>query len=312
MSKFSFAAKGEKKTKKQLSPAQQKVKTVFGWVVSVLSVIIIILALAVSILTITRTAEEDSGGKGIANIFGYAFMPVQSDSMSGTFEEDDLIIAKVYEGDGSDIKVGQVITFKSSRYINGANYVYYNTHRVVEVVGSQNGYRFYTKGDNEESRDTNFVTTDIIRATWGTPAEMTADDTFNVTEETKGSNWGQVGKVINWLQNDSTNYILVVVLPLILLFVVYAFILIRTLVINKIAKVREAAANVVPLTVEGLSEEDKRRLAEEYLASLSAAQPAPAPVADTGTAPAAHSSDSPFEPEATVEGAKNDKEGGKD
>ena len=58
-----------------------------------------------------------------------------------------------------------------------------------------------------------------------------------------------------------------VVLPLILLFVIYAFVLIRTIVIAKLENQRKVQAQQV-VTVDSLSDEEKRRLAQEYLASL--------------------------------------------
>ena len=54
------------------------------------------------------------------------------------------------------------------------------------------------------------------------------------------------------------------------MFVIYAYILIRSFVIAKLAKTKEEAASSA--TVDGLSEEDKRRLAEEYLAELARRQ----------------------------------------
>ena len=60
-----------------------------------------------------------------------------------------------------------------------------------------------------------------------------------------------------------------VVLPLILLFVIYAFILVRTLVIAKLENQRKVQSEQV-ITVDSLSDEEKRRLAQEYLASLQA------------------------------------------
>ena len=72
----------------------------------------------------------------------------------------------------------------------------------------------------------------------------------------------------NWLYDEdhlsasgkSTRYFLVIVLPLILLFVGYGFIMIYSLVKNKLAKQAEVAVN-------DLSDEDKERIAREYLAS---------------------------------------------
>lgn len=85
-----------------------------------------------------------------------------------------------------------------------------------------------------------------------------------------------VGGFSNWIQDTAysgaqqkTRFFCVVVLPLILLFVIYAFILVRTLVIAKLENQRKVQAEQV-ITVDSLSDEEKRRLAQEYLASLQA------------------------------------------
>ena len=85
-----------------------------------------------------------------------------------------------------------------------------------------------------------------------------------------------VGGFSNWIQDTEnfgasrkTRFFCVVVLPLILLFVIYAFILVRTLVVAKLENQRKVQSEQV-ITVDSLSDEEKRRLAQEYLASLQA------------------------------------------
>ena len=272
MSKFSF----KPREKKQLTPQQQKVRNILGWVASALCVVIIVIALIISIMTITRTTGE----KGVAHIAGNAFMPVQTDSMEPTFDTGDLIITKIYEGDGSDLKVGQVITYKARVNVGGTLVEIFKTHRILEISNTNGTLRFKVVGDNPNPQDgansADFVYVNEVVATWGTPAtpiDSNGDgqyDSFDIPESTHGKNMGKIGVFINWLQGNRTNYFLVIVLPLILMFVVYAYILIRSFVIAKLAKTKEEAASSA--TVDGLSEEDKRRLAEEYLAELARRQ----------------------------------------
>ena len=270
----------KKKEQKELTPQQQKVRTILGWVASALCVVIIIIALVISIMTITRTTGE----KGVANIAGNAFMPVQTDSMEPTFDKGDLIITKIYEGDGSDLQVGQVITYKT--IFN--SYEIFKTHRISEITNTNGTLRFTVIGDNPNPEDgaagKDFVYVDSIVATWGSPASLNDDGTFNVTKDSMGKNMGKIGVFINWLQGNRTNYFLVIVLPLILMFVIYAYILIRSFIIAKLAKTKEEAV-ASTATVDGLSEEDKRRLAEEYLAELARrqleAEQSTAPAEDT-------------------------------
>jgi signal peptidase len=272
MSTFSF----KKKEKKELTPQQQKTRNILGWVASALCVVIIVIALVISIMTITRTTGE----KGVAHIGGNAFMPVQTDSMEPTFDKNDLIITKIYNGDGTDLQVGQVITYKARVNVGGNLVEIFKTHRIAEITNTNGTIRFLVVGDNPNPQDgasgRDYVYANEVVATWGTPATPVDSnndgeyDSFNVTKDTYGKNMGKIGAFINWLQGNRTNYFLVIVLPLILMFVIYAYILIRSFIVAKLAKTREEAASSA--TVDGLSEEDKRRLAEEYLAELARRQ----------------------------------------
>lgn len=261
-----------KKEKKELTPEQIKVRNILGWVVTALCIALIIASLVISIVTIANAGNTTGELKGIG---GNVFMPVQTDSMDPTFKAGDLIITKIYEGDGSDLKVGQVITYRDRVGQNGVTYEIFVTHRIADIGVDENGkvIQFKVVGDNPNLQDgasgTDTVKVSDVVATWGTPAEQNADGTFNVTKDTKGGNMGQIGALINFIQHDKTNYFLIIVLPLIIIFLIYVFFLVRSLVIAKIAKTKEEA---VSTAVDGLSEEDKRRLAEEYLAQLAREQ----------------------------------------
>lgn len=256
-----------KKVKKELSPQQIKVRNILGWVATGLCIALIVASLIISIVTIGNASKDDGKLRGIG---GNVFMPVQTDSMEPTFKAGDLIITKIYDGDGTDLQVGQVVTY--TKYVNagGSLVEIYVTHRISDI-GEVNGKLAFTVvGDNPNPQDgasgRETITWDKVVATWGTPAEKNADGTFNVTKDTKGGNMGVIGALINAIKNDKTVYFLVVVLPLIIIFLIYVFVLVRSLVIEKIAKTKEEA--LATAGVDGLSEEDKRRLAEEYLAQL--------------------------------------------
>lgn len=257
------------KVKKELTPQQIKVRNIMGWVVSALCIALIVASLIISIVTIANAGGTKGELKGIG---GKVFMPVQTDSMEPTFKAGDLIITDIYKGNGSDLKVGQVITYRDYVGQNGVMYEIFVTHRISDLGLDANGkiVQVNVIGDNPNPQDgaagTDTVNVGDIVATWGTPAEKNADGTFNVTKDTKGGNMGQIGALINFIQHDKTNYFLIVVLPLILVFLCYVFILVRSLVIAKIDKTKEEA--LATAGIDGLSEEEKRRLAEEYLAQL--------------------------------------------
>lgn len=273
--------------KKELTPKQQKVRTILNWVATAVCIIIIIFALVVAIFTISSTTNEDNLMK-----FGKTiYMNVASDSMSPTFTANDVIITDAFDAntDMAKLKVGQVITFKM---VKGARYIF-NTHRIVGIEYNEDGaiISVLTRGDNQKysweeaaveleksNDDRNLeiigalerVDVSAIRATWGT---VNDDGTYVKGKMLKGC-----GAFSNWIQDTENfgeakkvRFFCIVVLPLILLFVLYAFVLIRTLVIAKLENQRKVQAEQV-VTVDSLSDEEKRRLAQEYLASLAKEQ----------------------------------------
>ncbi len=272
-------AKSSQKEKKELTPSQQKVRTILNWVVNVICIVLIVFALVVAIFTIIRSANPDN----ITRVGDNCYFSVASDSMAPTFKKNDVIISTAYSGDGADLKVGQVITFKFLRYQAGSNYPDFNSHRVVGIEKNAAGTvtAIRTRGDNQEGRWQDTVAEDADHSSW---------DKHKVSPEDIVAVWGDVsegengeliftsGKMLkgagalgNFMQDPvegKTRFFCIVVLPLILLFVIYAFILVRTLVIAKLENNKKVAGEQV-VTVDSLSDEEKRRLAEEYLASLS-------------------------------------------
>lgn len=244
------------KAKKELTPQQKKIQSILNWVLNVVCVLIILFALVLSVVSISQSTNSDN----LPHLGKNYYLAVKTDSMSGTFEVGDMIVAKQYDGK-TTLQVGQVVTFRER--IGGTNgKTFINTHRIIETIEIGNGtYSYRTQGDHVAKADTKLVGQSDIIATWGTPGSQADKSSYG--KVLKG-----VGKINNWLNDEdhlsssgkSIRYFLVIVLPLILLFVAYAFVLIYSLVKNKLAKAQEVAVN-------DLSEEEKARLAQEYLAS---------------------------------------------
>lgn len=280
-------------SKKERTPQQQKAMTILNWVATAVCIVVIIFALVVAIFTIAGSTNDNH----LTQFGDKIYLNVASDSMEPTFNTSDVIIATAfdYQKQLSEIKVGQVVTFKTTvRSNSGTTYEVYNTHRIVHINYEEDGKtvrNFTTRGDNQEGtwqeiaaelekkvedqnqtllnkdiRET--VTPSNIVATWGS---VDGEGNFTAGKMLKG-----VGGFSNWIQdtehfgaNQKTRFFCVVVLPLILLFVIYAFILVRTLVIAKLENQRKVQSEQV-VSVDGLSDEEKRRLAQELLASLQA------------------------------------------
>lgn len=269
------------KQKKELTPTQQTVKTVLNWVVNILCIILIIFALVVAIFTIIRAANPDN----ITRVGDDCYFNVASNSMKPVFSKDDVIIAKAYNGkesDGKDLKVGVVITFKSSiRGSDGKLYEAFNSHRIIHINLDENDnvVSVNTRGDNQEgawqdaldnraSWDPTSVAIKDIVATWGS-----VDENLNFTT---GKMLKGVGGLANFVQDPvdgRTRFFCIVVLPLILLFVIYAFILVRTLIIAKLDKERKVMGETA-ISLDTMTEEEKQLLMQQLLAAKSGEQPA--------------------------------------
>lgn len=273
-------------SKKERTPQQQKAMTILNWVATAVCIVVIVFALVVAIFTIAGTTNDDH----LMRFGDKIYLNVASDSMEPTFDTSDVIIATAfdYQKQISELKVGQVITFKTTARSGGATYEIFNTHRIVRINFAEDGKtvrNFTTRGDNSKSGDkdnstiswqdavaqnnlglTETVAPSNVVATWGS-----VDENGNFVE---GKMLKGVGGFSNWIQDTEnfgasrkTRFFCVVVLPLILLFVIYAFILVRTLVVAKLENQRKVQSEQV-ITVDSLSDEEKRRLAQEYLASL--------------------------------------------
>ncbi len=275
-------------SKKERTPQQQKAMTILNWVATAVCIVVIVFALVVAIFTIAGTTNDDH----LMRFGDKIYLNIASDSMEPTFDTSDVIIATAfdYQKQISELKVGQVITFKTTARSGGATYEIFNTHRIVRINFAEDGKtvrNFTTRGDNSKSGDkdnstiswqdavaqnnlglTETVAPSNVVATWGS-----VDENGNFVE---GKMLKGVGGFSNWIQDTEnfgasrkTRFFCVVVLPLILLFVIYAFILVRTLVVAKLENQRKVQSEQV-ITVDSLSDEEKRRLAQEYLASLQA------------------------------------------
>ena len=212
-------------------------------VVNILVWIVLIFALLITIVVFSS-----GNNNGVANLFGYIPMTVESDSMKPTFIKDDLIICKEVD-DINSLKENDVITFWT--VINGKRAK--NTHRIVSVTGEGSSRSFITRGDNNAIDDTTPVNASDVIGKW------------------TNKKIGGFGKIMSFLRTKKGFFICIVIpMALFFLFELYKFIVVLV----------EAKR---PEPVEQLDEEEiKRRAIEEYLASKSeVSAPAAENVEDT-------------------------------
>ena len=238
----------------KLTPKQKKIVDI---TVTCVQVAIIILAITVSAIVIANPITSSATvGEGKTKL-----LPVLTGSMDGAdeyyaqtgfdvktrFKAGDMVIAKTPEINRT-LKVGDIVTYVGN--VNG--YEALITHRIVETIDT----------DNDGLIDTYVVMGDI-----GTAREnLNPNDVLAVYK----SHLKGVGKAVNWLQNP-TNFLLVIVIPLALLFIYNIILVVRMVMEFKMAKVQETASEAVVID----EEEIKRKAIEEYLASQQAKQDAP-------------------------------------
>lgn len=206
--------------------------------------ILVVLVLVISILIVTLSLTSKSSG--VPNIFGVAPLSVQTNSMEDTLYPGDLILSEVTNDIAYEYEVGDVVTFPIE--INGETVL--NTHRIVEVIDDESITYYRTQGDN---KDTNPQPDEELQTASTIVAKYT------------GRKISGVGNVLSFIRTQ-LGFFLCVLLPMIIFFVYEAI----RVVMNIIAYNKEKAVEAAQTAVSNaeLTEEQKKKAIEEYLASI--------------------------------------------
>ena len=218
-------------------------KKVLKRIVNIVVDIFVVLILMVSILVVILSLTTKSSG--VPNILGIAPLSVQTASMEDTINPGDLIFCSI-TGDDEEYQEGDIVTFPIE--INGEQVL--NTHRIVEVVKDENITYYRTQGDNKE---TNPEPDEEFQTTFSIVAKYTG---------TKLAGWGNVLSFIR----TQLGFFLCILLPMIIFFIYEAV----RVVMNLMAYSKERAFEEAQTSVNNseLTEEQKKKAIEEYLASL--------------------------------------------
>ena len=119
-------------------------------VITVLGLILFIVIMTISITIVYKSYSEPDK---IPAVFGWKPFIVLSGSMEDTIMPGDLILTK--EIDTLELKDGDVISFRTNKYT-------VITHRIINIVEDEGERKYYTKGDNNDSADSNIVCNDQI------------------------------------------------------------------------------------------------------------------------------------------------------
>lgn len=248
----------------------EKVKSFFNVLLDIIIVLFLVFATAVLVLALT----QKSGG--VSQIFGYSFRSIQTSSMEvynddGTLAENSLVpgdIALCKMVDRDSFEIGEVVMFKMPIQYTGDSYVevsyfdkydteIYVIHQIVGIVDSEGITLYETKGTANVLKDFNLKTAGEFIAVY------------------EGTRIPGIGKAIDFIQ-EPLGFLICIVLP-ILVFVIFQTIrVIKNFIAYKAQKAAETA-------VSGeLTEEQKRKIAEEYMKQLASENAQPS----TGEAPA--------------------------
>ena len=215
-------------------------------ILNVIIDVIVIVILLVSIVVVALSLSSRSSG--VPNIFGIAPLSVDSSSMEDTLMVNDLIFCKISDNPTDRFQKGDIVTFYQN--IEGESRL--NTHRIIEVIHDGDAEYYRTQGDNQK-------TNPEPDAYLKTPNDIVAKYT--------GNKIGGVGAFFSFIRTQ-LGFFLVILLPMILFFVYEAIrVIMNIIAYNKEKAAEEAAAAVAN---SDLTEEQKQRAIEEYLAKQKA------------------------------------------
>lgn len=202
---------------------------------------IIIALLAFSVSNISVKKEND-----IANLFGYGFLSVQSDSMEGiedhSFSKGDLIFVSLLDDLGREnLKVGDVVTFYDLSVRD------FNTHRIVEFTEIDGETYLTTKGDNANQADIE-------------PLHIS-----NALAVHRSSVAG-IGTSIDYLQT-SAGFALFIILPVVLFLVVEGVLLAKHIFVMNKFKIEQYYAVEKEKALVSL-EVEKERIRQQVMSEL--------------------------------------------
>lgn len=163
-----------------------KEKTLVSTIANVISTIVLVFSIVICVLVIISMKSSS----GVAHIFGYSVLSVQSDSMVPVFEKNDLIVVRVTKPTAR-FNEGDIVSFVTYD-ASGVRFV--NTHRIVHVDRGDTRDRYTTKGDNANAEDRKKLYSNSIIG------------------EYTGKKVAKLGKVIDFI-NSPTGVLLCVVIP---------------------------------------------------------------------------------------------------
>ena len=252
-------------TKVEEIKKESKIKKVISIVLNALFYLFIIALLTFAISNLAGADDKTP------KLFGRYYMAVITDSMTGEFEVDDVIVVKsIKEGNKKQlakIKIGDIVTFRDNNLPDDE--CQFNSHRVVDIIYTESGEinYFICQGDKVKkvlpalvyTNFEDYSTNEGMRNQCQVVNAKAVVGVYNNTKFVGG------GKVLKFLRSG-TGFGLCVVLPTAILFLVEAFFLIRNIVAVNNEKTKLAFAGqqeAQQAALEAEREKMKKELLEE-------------------------------------------------
>lgn len=220
----------------------------------------IVILLLFSISNLGLKDDQD-----IPGLFGNGFLTVQTNSMAGeeddSFTAKDLIFVKVVTEKNrakllSKLEVGDIITF--SYFNKELDGIILNTHRIVDIVGEGENTLFITQGDKVGM---NPVYDYVIGGE--NDADYYESVGYENVKAIYKSKWSGVGATMKFIQS-STGFLVCIVLPTLIFFVVQAILLVLNF--TKIKHNKDVAK--LAIDNEELLKLEREKIKQELLAEM--------------------------------------------
>ena len=248
---------------------KRKVKRTINVVLDIFLVLFLLFAAFILIFALSQRSGK------VSQIFGYTVRSVQSESMErydangdlveGAFRKGDLIICEMTEEGPYD--VGDVVMFEmpivlypdgSYRECNGTEEYDAEilvTHRIERIEMSGENHRYRTQGLSNPAPDINVKWDQEIIAVY------------------TGIRIPYVGSVMDFLQTKG-GFFLCIILPMLAFVLFQAYRVVNNVILyNREKALQEATEAAEVARTAELTEDEKRRIAEEYLRSLNQGAP---------------------------------------
>jgi len=230
---------------------EAKRKVSFKWLsvgINVIFYVIIFVLIAFSVANLKLKEKND-----VANIFGYGFISVLTDSMDGNQEDsftvNDLLFVRLANDQMREsLEIGDIVTYYSLD-IPGLGVQGFITHRIVEF-GEFDGIPYViTQGDKE-----------------GAPL----DDPINVSEiiAVNTGKWVDAGRTLKYLQSP-TGFAVAIILPTFFILVYEAVIMVRNIMQVNREKIEKKMASEKEATMQAL-ELEKEKIRQQILQEMNA------------------------------------------